>query len=173
MLWLALTSPLQVIAPPQTSFHCCLLKQQQTCYSLSALTFLRKTGEPFAYISSLTVFDMDRLSEYHTVHTYLMTGHWTLTYCVDHFWLDSVTLRSCHPADVVLSLWGRWRSCSLTYHTDTSYCGQRGAIIQQAKYCIYMIVLKMLQCILQSWYIFIKALFIFFQWQSFRLRIVL
>ena len=140
MLWLVLTSPLQVTAPLQTSFHCCLLQQQQQQQQnmvwktgvFSGLTFFRKTCEAFAHISGLIVFDMDRMSEYysHTVYTYLMKGHWTLTYCVDQFWLDSEILRSCHPADVVLSLWETWRSCSLTCHTDTSYCGQRGTVTE-------------------------------------------
>lgn len=64
------------------------------------------------------------------IHPYLMTGRWTRTCCGDQSWWDSETLRSCRPADVVLSRWERWRSCSPTCHTDTSCC-EHGSTIEQ------------------------------------------
>lgn len=111
----ALTSPFQVTTPPQKSFHCCLLEK-------------KKTRAGLLFELTCTVWKLNHTLENWkmtaSVYTHIETGRWTQMYCVDHSWQGSETPRSCHPAGVVLSLWETWHSCSLTCHTDTSYCWQ-------------------------------------------------
>lgn len=72
--------------------------------------------------------------------THLVTGRWTRTWFVGHSSQGSGTPRNCHPAGVALSLWERWRSCSLTCHTDTSCCGKSEQML--ILYCFIVLVVR-------------------------------
>lgn len=161
MWWFVFTLPLLVTVPPQKSFHCCLLKKKHEKKtknnvghfvfplknkSLEKKTYLIKYIKKYLLVSGtnrwLNVTVLNKNETYYILETYQMTGHWTQMCCVDHFWLDSETLRSCHPAGVVLSLWEMWHSYSLTCHTDTSYCKQKSTLRSQGKHTHQHCLLK-------------------------------